>query len=126
MFSEKATKIYKIFTVDLKLCSKCQIDVEDFANFCGLLRKHELYLSQYFMEVKIVLTLGEINFYIQHNLREIRPGDLVIELPYWQTPCTHFPLSNIPVVQESPNIGQLVLSVASIIFGKNSNQQLGN
>ena len=43
MFSNKATKIDKIFTVDLTLCIKCQIDSEDFVNFCGLLRKHELY-----------------------------------------------------------------------------------
>ena len=43
MFSKKATKIEEIFTVDLTLCSKCQIDGEDFVNFCGLLRKHELY-----------------------------------------------------------------------------------
>ena len=42
MFSKKATKIEEIFTVDLTLCSKCQIDIKDFANFCGLLRKHEL------------------------------------------------------------------------------------
>jgi hypothetical protein len=42
MFSKKAAKIYKIFTSDLTLCSKCQIDGEDFVNFCGLLRKHEL------------------------------------------------------------------------------------
>ena len=42
MFSKKATKIDKIFTVDLKLCSKCHIDGEDFVNFCRLLRKHEL------------------------------------------------------------------------------------
>ena len=41
MFS-RATKIDEIFTVDLTLCSKCQIDGEDFVNFCGLLRKHEL------------------------------------------------------------------------------------
>ena len=41
VFSKKATKIDEIFTVDLTLCSKCQIDVEDFINFCGLLRKHE-------------------------------------------------------------------------------------
>ena len=33
MFSKKATKIDEIFTVDLTLCSKCQIDSEDFANF---------------------------------------------------------------------------------------------
>ena len=39
---KKATKINEIFTVNLTLCSKCQIDGEDFVNFCGLLRKHEL------------------------------------------------------------------------------------
>ena len=43
MFSKKATKIEKIFTVDLTLCSKCQIDGEDFVNLSGLLRKYELY-----------------------------------------------------------------------------------
>ena len=42
MFSEKVTKIDKIFTVNLTVCSNCQIDGEDFVNFCGLLRKHEL------------------------------------------------------------------------------------
>ena len=42
MFSKKATKIEEIFTVDLTLCSKCQIVSEDFVKFCGLLRKHEL------------------------------------------------------------------------------------
>ena len=41
MFSKKATKIDEIFTVDLTLCSKCQIDGEDFVDFCGLLRNHE-------------------------------------------------------------------------------------
>ena len=43
MFFKKATKFDEIFTVDLTLCSKCQIDGEDFVNFCGFLRKHELY-----------------------------------------------------------------------------------
>ena len=47
MFSKKATKIEEIFTVDLTLCSKCQINGEYFTNFCGLLRKHELYLLCY-------------------------------------------------------------------------------
>ena len=42
MFSKKATKIDEIFIVNLTLCSKCQIDGEDFFNFCGLPRKHEL------------------------------------------------------------------------------------
>ena len=45
MFSKKATKIDEIFTVNLTLCSKGQIDGEDFFNFRGLLRKYELYLG---------------------------------------------------------------------------------
>ena len=43
MFSKSATKIDEIFTVDLTICTMCQIDGEDFVNFSGLLRKHELY-----------------------------------------------------------------------------------
>ena len=43
MFSKKATIIDEIFNIDLTLCSKCQIDGEDFINFRGLLRKYELY-----------------------------------------------------------------------------------
>ena len=37
------SKIDESFTVDLTLCSKRPIDGEDFVNFCGLLRKYELY-----------------------------------------------------------------------------------
>ena len=45
MFFQKATKIDEIFTADLTLSStKCQINGEDFINFCGLLINHELYL----------------------------------------------------------------------------------
>ena len=43
--SKNATKIDEILTVDLTLCCKCQIDGEDFVNFLGLLRKHELYIK---------------------------------------------------------------------------------
>ena len=43
MFSKKATKIEEIFTFDLTVCSKCQIDGEDFIKFCSLLGKYELY-----------------------------------------------------------------------------------
>ena len=42
VFSKKARKIDKIFTVDLTLATYCQIEGEDFFNFRGLLRKHEL------------------------------------------------------------------------------------
>ena len=43
VLSKKATKIEEIFTVDLTLYSKCQIEGEDFDNFSGLYRKQELY-----------------------------------------------------------------------------------
>ena len=56
MFPKKATIIDKIFTVDLTLCSKCQIDGEDFVYFCGLLRKHELYPPSYAGPVSSYLT----------------------------------------------------------------------
>ena len=43
MFSKKATKNDKTFTIDLTVTSTYrQIDGEDFVNFCGLLRKREL------------------------------------------------------------------------------------
>ena len=35
MFSKNAKKIDEIFTVNLTLCSKCQIDGEDFVKYCG-------------------------------------------------------------------------------------------
>ena len=38
MFSKKATKIDKIFTVNLTLCSKCQFDGEYFFNFVAFLK----------------------------------------------------------------------------------------
>ena len=43
MFSKNATKIDEIFTLDLMATTYCQNDGEDFVNFCGLLRKRELY-----------------------------------------------------------------------------------
>ena len=41
MLSEKATKIDEIFTADLTVTTECQIDGEDFVDFCGLFRKHK-------------------------------------------------------------------------------------
>ena len=35
----------EIFTVDLTVTTCCQIDGEDFVNFCGLLKKSELYYT---------------------------------------------------------------------------------
>ena len=42
MFSKKATKIDEIFTINLTVCSKRQINGEDFVNFRGRLKKYEL------------------------------------------------------------------------------------
>ena len=47
-FSKKATRIDEIFTVDLTLCSKCQIYGEDFVNTRGLLRKYKLLVKTHF------------------------------------------------------------------------------
>ena len=44
MFSKKATKRYKIFTIDLTLTKWTPNRLWRFCNFDGLLRKHELYL----------------------------------------------------------------------------------
>ena len=52
MIFKKATKNDEIFTVDLTLCSKCQIDGEEFINFCGLIRKHELYNEGTFVDTR--------------------------------------------------------------------------
>ena len=40
VFSKKATKIDEIFTVNLTLCSRRQINGEDIINFCGLQLKN--------------------------------------------------------------------------------------
>ena len=42
MFFKKTTKIDQIFTIDLMVTTYCQIDGEEFVNFCGFLRKREL------------------------------------------------------------------------------------
>ena len=42
VFSMNALNIDEIFNVDLTVCSKFQIDSEDFFKFCDLLRKHKL------------------------------------------------------------------------------------
>ena len=46
MFSTKAIKIDEIFTVGFMLCSKRQIDGEDFVNFRGLL-KNMIFTTSY-------------------------------------------------------------------------------
>ena len=61
MFSKKATKIDEIFTVDLTLTTYCQIDSEDFVNFCGLFRKRELYKPQQSKEGVKITQIGQFH-----------------------------------------------------------------
>jgi hypothetical protein len=53
IFSKKATKIDEIFTVDWTVITYCQIDGEDSANFCGLLRKPKLYIPEKKIRINI-------------------------------------------------------------------------
>ena len=55
MFSKKATKIDEMFIIDLTLCSKRQIDGEDFVNFCCLPKKHKLYTQIHSLPSKFSL-----------------------------------------------------------------------
>ena len=59
------------------LLSKCQIDGEDFVNFCGLLRKHELYhVSTKWIWDYILLLLDSI-------VKQFCGIVLVIEAGHW-------------------------------------------
>ena len=66
MFFKKVTNFDKIFTIDLTLCSKCQIDGED---FCG----HELY---YIFYISLVIKHQFICYIIQiapiHWIHDVR------------------------------------------------------
>ena len=69
MFPKKATKIDEIFTIDLTLFSKCQIDGEDFDNFCGLLRKHELYIVH--VDVVLYVSNADAKYSLANLLQTI-------------------------------------------------------
>ena len=65
MFSKKANKIDKIFTVVLTSTTYCQIESEDFIDFCGLLRKHELYLVKN-VELNSSLIISKLSIKFQN------------------------------------------------------------
>ena len=60
-FSEKATKIDKIFTVNLTVCSNCQMDGEDFVIFFAFLEN----MNFTWLRHRIVFTLGIFSFAVQ-------------------------------------------------------------
>ena len=78
MFFKKATKFDEIFTIDLTLCSKCQIDGEDFVNFCGLLRKLELYHYYIMKNTFFFFSLQTLEFHgtLDHNIWHQYSGPL--------------------------------------------------
>ena len=76
----EGTKIDKVFTVNLTVCSNRQIDGEDFVSFCGLHRKHELDQPTFitFPNLSIILNynfdfevVGSKTFYLQTLQPEI-------------------------------------------------------
>ena len=72
IFFKKATKNDEIFTVDLMFTTKRQIDGEDFINFCGLLRKHELYLFKLgTTSSQVIANLPFSNILIYENIFEL-------------------------------------------------------
>ena len=72
MFSKKAKKIDQIFTIDLTLCGKCQIDGEDLVNFCGLLRKHELYFFGDRFEYCLSNPIQTLAHWIEYSIRKLQ------------------------------------------------------
>jgi hypothetical protein len=91
VFSKKATKIDEIFTVNLTLCSKCQIDGEDFFQFLRLLRKHELYyiltnLKQFACQ-KSMKTMQVSNS--GHNKKVYLVNQFINHLPWASNTVSH-------------------------------------
>ena len=74
VFSKKTTKIDEIFTAYLTLTTWCQLDGEDFVNFCGLLRKRELYLCDF------------IIYSLFYSMKELLAGDIFNQNRSWKTP----------------------------------------
>ena len=68
MFSKKTTKIDEIFTLNLTFTTYCQIVAEDFVNFCGFLKKRELYV----LCVKSVVKIWSIFVAFLENTNFIR------------------------------------------------------
>ena len=71
MFFKKATKIDEIFTINLTLCGKSQIDGENFVNFRGLLRKCELYQRHLLFKNKIPVRIAIIQSPLLFPIRKV-------------------------------------------------------
>ena len=82
MFSKMATKIDKIFTVDLTVTTYCQIDDENFVNFCGHFRKHELYHTGTFYQIYFHSNI-HINSEVTVISKEANLYKLSIFFNYW-------------------------------------------
>ena len=71
-FSKKAAKIVEIFTVDLTLFSKCQIEGEDFVNFLAFLENTNFNSSKpenLALRVKLFVFLIKKNFHFGVKLK---------------------------------------------------------
>ena len=77
MFSKEATNMEKNLHPWSHLLSKRQIDGEDLAIFCGLLRKHELYKLPYFSGEYKMMDDGEErhSVYVEKYDRVLEEGE---------------------------------------------------
>ena len=69
LFTKNATKINEIFTIDLTLCSKRQIDGEYLINFSGLLWKYKFYqiVTKWPWVTPLIIYLGSIWYQPYHS-----------------------------------------------------------
>ena len=96
MFSKKATKIDEIFTVDLTLCSNCQMYSEDFVNFCGLRRRHELYHVDVIYVIKFSSLVETFNHH-QKSYHLLQGHQNLFQSKI--TPTTYYYLQLTPQIQ---------------------------
>ena len=72
MFSKKATIIDEIFNIDLTLCSKRQINGEDFINFHVFLKKYELYKPYIYKKIMSLQTDNYRQKIIMARIRQLK------------------------------------------------------
>ena len=102
------------------LAVKCQIDGEDFVNFCGLLRKHELYFWELysiavFFKVKEVSILSNLHF-LHFIIFPINLGWFIV-CTYFNTQYMTNPTIVYPVKMEYGWKGLFNLCPACIVEG---------
>ena len=101
MFSKKATKIDKIFTVDLTVTTYCQIDGEVFPFFGGLLRKK--WTLKTCMQYTHVFQFGHCatDFQSCYDFEVLFGEELTTRVTFSSFTCSHLHVFNQRVVKST-------------------------